>query len=465
MNVEIISQRQPGLLLVHLHAVDLGQFAERVLAGHHKIAEQMRVGRRARRHVYKEAIQRLGLFRRRQQIDVIAGRDRIGLGGREDALVADHQGRLRPGRDQPAPEIQAFRTHGIADQLLLELARQIQFDAPRAAIGARQCDVKPPCRGRQRPALQQQRDDDDNKGDIEIQIGFRQPDQQRDRRQKDRDSAAQANPGDENLLPPVEAERREAQEHRDRPCQQHQGQGHDHGRTDAAEQPVRRHQKPEQHEHHDLRQPGRGVQKRHHGIMRTRRPIADDDAGEIDREESGRMRDLRRAKDHQRRRGDERRMQALRQRDLVERQHHQAPADHAHDGAEDGFAGELQRDMRERALAARNEFDQHQGEEDCKGIVGAGFGFQRGADAGAQAQALCMHQQKHRRGIGRGHYRADQQRLDPVQVEGIFGDRRGDQRGEQHADRRQHHRWRKHRADALKPCLQPAIEQDQRQRH
>ncbi len=143
MNVEIIRQRQLRLRFIHRHAVDLGQFAERVLAGDHEVAEQMRIGRRARRHVDKEAIQRLGLFRRRQQIDVIAGRDRIGLGGRENMLVADHQRRLRPGRDQAAPEIQAFRADGVADQLLLELAGQIELDPPRSAIGARQRHMQP----------------------------------------------------------------------------------------------------------------------------------------------------------------------------------------------------------------------------------------------------------------------------------------------------------------------------------
>ena len=264
-----------------------------MLAGDREIAEQMRIGRGARHHVDKEAIQRLGLFRRRQQIDVVAGRNRIGLGGREDVLVADHQGRLRPGRYQPAPEIQAFGAHRIADQLLFELTRQIKLDAAGTAVGTRQRDMEPPRRGCQGPALQQQRDDDDDKGDVEIEIGLRQPDQHRDRRQEDRNSAAQAGPGDEDFFAPVEPERRQTEKHRERPRHQHQHQCHDHGRPDAARQPLRRDQQAEQHEHHDLRQPGRGVEKRHHRIMRPRRPVTDDDAGKIDREESGSVADLR----------------------------------------------------------------------------------------------------------------------------------------------------------------------------
>ena len=57
------------------------------------------------------------------------------------------------------------------------------------------------------------------------------------------------------------------------------------------------------------------------------------------------MRDLRAAENHQRGGGDERRVQALRQRHAVERQHHQPAADHADDGAEHGLAAEFQRHM------------------------------------------------------------------------------------------------------------------------
>ena len=194
----------------------------------------MRIGRRARGHVDKEAIQRLGLFRRRQQVDVVAGRDRIGLDGRQNPLVADHQRRLRPGRNQATPEIQALGPHGIADQLLLELAGQIELDTPRPALGARQRHMQASCRRRQRPALQQQRDDDDDKGDVEIEIGLRQPHQHRDRGQEDRDRAAQAGPGDEDLFAPVELERRQTQEHRDRTRDQHQRERDDDSGADAA---------------------------------------------------------------------------------------------------------------------------------------------------------------------------------------------------------------------------------------
>ncbi len=162
------------------------------------------------------------------------------------------------------------------------------------------------------------------------------------------------------------------------------------------------------------------------------------------------MRDLRHAENHQRGGSDKGRMQALRQRHPIERQHHQTAAEDADDGAEHGLAAEFERNMPCRAFADRNQFDQHQREKYRERIVGAGFGLQRRADAGAQPQALRVHQEKHRSRVGRRHHGAHQQRLGPVQVEHIFGDRRGDQRRQQHADRRQRHRRRQHCADALK---------------
>src|SRR6202165_721418 len=97
MNVEIIGQRQLRLLAIHGHAIGRSQVAKRDLAGNDEIPEQMRVGRRARQRVDQNAIQRFALFRRRQQVDVVAGETRIGFSGRKNVLVADHQSRLRPG--------------------------------------------------------------------------------------------------------------------------------------------------------------------------------------------------------------------------------------------------------------------------------------------------------------------------------------------------------------------------------
>ena len=79
VDVEIIRQRQPLLAGIDLDAVDSGELEQRVLAGHGEIAKQMRIGRRTRLHVDEEAIERLCALRWRQEIDVIARRDRVGF--------------------------------------------------------------------------------------------------------------------------------------------------------------------------------------------------------------------------------------------------------------------------------------------------------------------------------------------------------------------------------------------------
>ena len=157
-------------------------------------------------------------------------------------------------------------------------------------------------------------------------------------------------------------------------------------------------------------------------------------------------------------------MQALRQGDRVERDDDEAAAEHADDGAEHRFQHELRQHVAGRARADRDVFHQHEREEDREGIVGAGFGLQRRADARAQAQALGVHQQVHGGRVGRSHHGADQQRLHPVEIEREFGERRRDQRCQQHADGREQNGRRQHGADAGKARPQTAVEQDQGER-
>ncbi len=75
----------------HLQSVDVGQRAERRGAGDEEVAEQFRIRRARRRHVHEEAVERLRLFRRRQEIDVIADAHRLGFRRRQYLFLADHQ--------------------------------------------------------------------------------------------------------------------------------------------------------------------------------------------------------------------------------------------------------------------------------------------------------------------------------------------------------------------------------------
>ena len=64
----------------------------------------------------------------------------------------------------------------------------------------------------------------------------------------------------------------------------------------AVGQPMRPGQQAEQHEHHDLRQPGDGVEENHDGVVCARLPVADHKSGKIDGEKTRRMHALAKAK-------------------------------------------------------------------------------------------------------------------------------------------------------------------------
>ncbi len=174
------------------------------------------------------------------------------------------------------------------------------------------------------------------------------------------------------------------------------------------------------------------------GVVGAGLAVADDEAGDIDGEEARAVQPFGQAEHHQRAGRDERRMQALRQLQAVEHQHHGAAAEPADDAADDRLLG--QQDVAispHDLLPGKQDFDQDDGEEDRERIVDAGLDLERRADARAQPQALGVQQEEHRRGVGRGHHRADQQRLGPGQAERPDRDRRGQRRRDQHADGRE----------------------------
>ena len=198
--------------------------------------------------------------------------------------------------------------------------------------------------------------------------------------------------------------------------------------------------------------------------MGARRPVADHEAGKIDGEKARGVQRRSKAEDDERARGHERSVQPLRQRQPVEHDDDGPPAEHADDGAEHGLLGEHGEHVLPRAIVDREEADQEQGEQNRERIVAAGFDLEDGADARAQAQSAGMKQKEHRRGVGRGHDRADQQRLGPVHGEQIFGDRRGQRRRQQDPGGRERDRRPQHAPEGRKPRTQPAVEQDERQR-
>ena len=75
--LDVSRKRNAGMLRRNRKPVDFGERAQRHLAANEEVSEQARIGRAGRGHVHKEAVERLRLFRRRKQINVIALLDRV----------------------------------------------------------------------------------------------------------------------------------------------------------------------------------------------------------------------------------------------------------------------------------------------------------------------------------------------------------------------------------------------------
>ncbi len=82
------------------------------------------------------------------------------------------------------------------------------------------------------------------------------------------------------------------------------------------------------------------------------------------------MEDLGKGEHHEGAGGDQRRMQALRQIEAVERQHDRPAADETDDGAADRLDRELFEDGAPGLAALQPHADQGDGEENREGIVG-----------------------------------------------------------------------------------------------
>ena len=95
---------------------------------------------------------------------------------------------------------------------------------------------------------------------------------------------------------------------------------------------------------------------------------------------------------------------------------------------------ELVEDGNPGLAAPQSDADQDDGEEDRERIVGRGFDLEGRPDPGPQPQPARMNEQEHRRRIGRGDHRADQERFHPVEAEQHMRRRRGQRGGEQDAD-------------------------------
>ena len=169
---------------------------------------------------------------------------------------------------------------------------------------------------------------------------------------------------------------------------------------------------------------------------------------------------------HQGAGGDERRVQALRQPQMVQHEHDGAAAQKAEQRPDESLA---RRARRRRAARSRSPISRNltstMVRKTANGSLLPDSTSSVAADPRTQPQPARVEQKEYGGGVGRRHDCAHQHRLGPAQAERKLGDRGRERRGEHDADGRERNRGAEHVAEGREPRAQPAVEQDKRERH
>lgn len=329
-----------------------------------------------------------------------------------------------------------------------------------------QLQVKPASQPRDRPALQNQRGQNDKIGHVEVLMRVRHGAKDRDDGEEDGDRSAQADPGDEQGLLAAEAERPQARRDGDRAGDEDQAERDDRRRHDVGDEIARRHQEPEHEEHDDLADPGEPIVEPPNQLIGAQSLVAGDDAGEVDRQEPAATHDLRAAVNDQRRGDGEHRVEPRCELEAVHRPRQGVTAGNPDKGAEAKLEEELLGDHPgHRVVPSDHQLNQSDGEKHRHGVVGAGFDFERGVEAPCQIHATLVQQQKDGRGVGRSDDGADQETFEEPDAKRPHGDRAGDRRGDDDSKRGKRRRRRPRHAHGGERRAQAAVEQNHRERH
>ena len=131
--------------------------------------------------------------------------------------------------------------------------------------------------------------------------------------------------------------------------------------------------------------------------------------------------------------------------------------------AEAELAEEQQREIGDPVVRLLDPVDQADRQRDRHRVVAAGLRLERAGQATLDAGEA--QRREDRRGVGRGHDRAEEDRLEPGKVEQRVGGKPGQERRHHHADRRQQGRRDRDLAQPPPRGGEPALEEDRRQRH
>ena len=287
--------------------------------------------------------------------------------------------------------------------------------------------------------------------------------------EQDGSGATEADPADEGDLARREPEGQKAEPDRQRPGGEDQDRRQHQRRNDDLPELRRRCQQAEDQEHPDLGEPGHAELEAAQPRREADPAVAGDDAGGVGGDEAAaaqkrgcRDQDQRRGQRHDRIEAGFQVAKPVQQPsdgEAAEHAQHQPQPDLQ---AEAG--GKLPAQAHAGGLRGDCQFGQKRGEEDRDRVVGAGLDLERRLDPLAEVDAAGAQQKEHRRGVGGGDDRGEQEAFDPADVEQQVGGGAEDQRRQQHAQRRQHHRRGAGGAEVPDARLEAAVEQDDRQR-
>ena len=308
------------------------------------------------------------------------------------------------------------------------------------------------------------REQHDEERDVEVQHpGARPQLGDREGGEHDRGATPQAGPAEHQPLAHIEL-RPQREEHGGR--RPRDGGGHDGDRGalgDDVHELSREHEQPESQEQAELGDPGEALVEGHDRAAGRRRHGAEHEPGQVDRQEAGAVQRERGAEGQHRRGHRGHRVQAGGgKRDAAQEEHRNGGDGESHHEADRELAHDQQQRVLETVAVALDRLDAADDEQDRDRVVDARLALQRAGEPAAQGRAA--QDGEDRGGVGGGHRRAEQQRLERVEVEqqrrrdgGQHGRAQRPQRGE--GDRRP-----EHRPDLAEAGRQAALEEDEGER-
>jgi len=343
---------------------------------------------------------------------MVAGLDACEPLRRDHLLPTGDQGDHNPARESQvlheAPGRARVRRDGVVEHVAVDMAQRADLEGHGRLGFSRAFEPQPTRHRSETGPLDHRRDDDDEEDHVEehrsLQRNLLRRKHQRERCQGNRYGAFQADPRQESQLLPLQTKRQRRNHHGQWTGQEHEHEGDQDGLSRHVEKPAGETEQAEGHEHDDLRQPGDGVVESPHSLLEHELAVADDDAGQVDREEAA-AGELHRDPVHQQPAGaDQHRVQPRRsQLDAVDNPDRGEPARQADHGAGQHLRGEeLEQPWTERNVAEQ-EFDAANGEEDRHRIIRRALDLQQGRDPLRQRHPSPPQDREHGRRVGRPH--------------------------------------------------------------